>query len=162
MIRVAVSVRKYNYQDLKRELTQKDRIAVLSCDSCARLNDGLGGDMGAENLVKKLMIDGFDVIHKQLLDSACSPAKNTIDALFQEADVIIPLACQAGVDRTAKHLKKLKILRVTETLGFGTYSPETGVMLTEPEDAISFEIEGEDGIPVSEAAERLGLYSGSF
>ena len=169
MIKVKVTARRYTYVDLKTKLMPEERILVLSCDSCARLNNGLGGEEGAKRLMKQLMDDGFDVIHQELLNVACSPDELNgrldnmkVRKLFEAADVIIPLSCSAGIERVEEAVPKLRILRVTETLGLGTYSPETGVHLTEPFPDIELEIDEEDGISLAEAAERLGLHTGSF
>ena len=169
MIKVKVTARRYTYEDLKSKLMTEERILVISCDSCARLNNGLGGEEGATSLAKKLKDDGFDVAHHELLNVACSPDELKgrlndvkIRELFEGADVIIPLSCSAGIERVKEAIPKLRILRVTETLGLGTYSPETGVHLTEPFPDIGLEIDDEDGISLAEAAERLGLHTGSF
>ena len=169
MVRIAVTARKYNYMELAKELNKKDRIVILSCDSCAKLNDGLGGELGGAALMEKLTADGFHVAHRQLLGSACSPDQlqesvrdEEIGKLFIESDVIIPLACQAGIERVEENLPQLQIFTVTETLGFGTYSPQKGVRLTEPAENIKIAIDNEEGITLKEAARRLGLYHGSF
>jgi hypothetical protein len=169
MIKVKVTARRYTYEDLKTQLMPEERILILSCDSCAKLNNGLGGEEGAKRLAKKLMDDGFDVAHHELLNVACSPdeLKGRLNdlkfrELFEGADVIIPLSCSAGIERFGEAMPKIRILLVTETLGLGTYSPETGVHLTEPFPDIELEINDEEGISLAEAAERLGLYTGSF
>jgi len=68
MIKMKVTARKYTYEDLKTKLMPEERILILSCDSCAKLNNGLGGEEGAKRLARKLMDDGFDVIHHDLLN----------------------------------------------------------------------------------------------
>lgn len=169
MVRIAVSVRKYTYEELETRLNPADRIVILSCQSCAELNDGLGGETGAAVLAEKLTKNGFRVTSRQLLASACAPDQlkesirdDEMRSLFSEADVIIPLACRAGIERVEENLPQLNILTVTETLGFGTYSPETGVHLTEPAENIKIVIDDETGITLKEAAARLGLYHGGF
>jgi hypothetical protein len=169
MIKVKVTARRYTYEDLKTKLMPEERILILSCDSCARLNNGLGGEEGVRKLSKKLMDDGFDVVNYELLNVACSPDElkgrlndMKVRELFEGADVIIPLSCSAGIERVKESMPKLRILRVTETLGLGTYSPETGVHLTEPFPDIGLEINDQNGISLAEAAERLGLHTGIF
>ena len=169
MIKVKVTARLYAYEDLRGMLKPEERIIILSCNSCAKLNNGLGGEGGSENLVRKLRADGFDVVHRELLDEACSADElkgNLEDEdmrnRFEGADVLIPLSCTAGIERAQQVLPGLRILHVTKTLGLGTYSPETGVRLTEPEHGVEIEIDDRDGIVLKEAAARLGLHSGSF
>ena len=164
-----ITVRRFEYEVLKAKLTPDDRIVILSCDSCAKQSDGLGGEQGLKSLADKLAADGFSVVHRELLPAACSweQLKVLLDddgnrKLFEEADVIIPLSCRAGIEKAKEILPGLRILRVTKTLGKGSFSPETGARLTEPLEGIGIEIDDPEGISLPEAADRLGLYPGSF
>lgn len=164
-----ITVRRFDYETLKTKLTPDDKILILSCDSCAKLSDGLGGEQGLNSLASKLAADGFNVIHRELLQVACSSdqlrqrlADETIRALFEYADVIIPLSCRAGIENAKEAVSEPRILVVTKTLGKGTFSPETGARLTEPLEGIEIEMDDEEDISLAEAANRLGLHSGSF
>ena len=165
---LTVTVRLFEYETLKAKLKPEDRIVILSCDSCAKHSGGLGGGYALDSLADKLAADGFNVIDRGLLPVGCSAEQlnDHIDEasrkLFEEADVIIPLSCRKGIDRAAEALPGIKILRVTKTLGAGTFSPEDGVRLTAPLDDIEIEIDGADGIALAEAADSLGLCVGSF
>ena len=164
-----LSVRLFDYETLKTHLKSEDRIVVLSCDACAKQSGGLGGEAGLNGLADKLAADGFEVSHRELLPVACSPDQlsdrlqdEAARKLFEEADVVIPLACQAGVARSREVLPAAKILVVTRTLGKGPFSPEGGARLTEPLEGVDIEIDDPDGVPIAEAAERLGLHAGRF
>ncbi len=164
-----ITVRRFEYEVLKTKLRPHDKIVILSCNSCARLSNELGGEQGLKRLADKLAADGFKVIHRELLSVACSPEElrsrlndEVNRKLFEEADVIIPLTCRAGIERLKKVLPGRRILVVTKTLGKGTCSPETGARLTEPLEGIEIEIDDTEGITLAEAATRLGLYPGSF
>jgi hypothetical protein len=164
-----LTVRRFEYEALKARLKPDDRIAILSCDSCAKQSDGLGGEQGMVSLADKLSADGFHVVHRELLPIACSLEQLTarlddegIRKLFEEVDVIVPLSCQRGIERAKDVLPGLRILRVTETLGKGSFSPEAGARLTEPLEGIEIEIDDADGISLREAADRLDLHPGSF
>lgn len=164
-----ITVRRLEYDALVAQLTPEDRIVILSCDSCARQSDGLGGAGGLESLADRLVADGFNVVRRELLPVACSPEHlrdRLQDAdtrkLFIGADVVIPLSCRAGASRATELLSDLKILKVTETLGRGSFSPETGARLTEPGQGVEIKIDDAEGISLADAAARLGLYSGSF
>lgn len=164
-----ITVRQFEYQELKAKLKPDDRIVIVSCNSCAKQSDGLGGEQGLKSLADKLADDGFSVVHRELLPVACSAEQlrvrlddEAIRKLFEEADVIIPLSCGAGMARAKEMLPALRILRVTKTLGKGSFSPETGARLTEPLADIEIGIDDPEGISLSEAAERLGLHPGSF
>lgn len=164
-----ITVRRFEYEVLKAKLKPDDRIVILSCDSCAKQSDGLGGEQGLKSLADKLAADGFSVVHRELLPVACSPKQLRVcrddegnRKLFEEADVVIPLACRAGEKRVSEILPDIRFLRVTKTLGKGSFSPETGARLTEPRDDVRLEIDDPEGIPLGDAAERLGLHAGSF
>jgi len=164
-----LTVRRFEYEALKARLQPDDRIAILSCDSCAKQSDGLGGEQGLESLADKLSPDGFNVVRRELLPVACSLEQLTalLDdegnrKLFEEVDVIVPLSCQRGIESAKDILPGLRILRVTETLGTGSFSPEAGARLTEPLEGLGIEIDDAEGISLREAADRLDLHPGSF
>jgi len=164
-----ITVRRFEYDALKARLKPDDRIVILSCDSCAKRSDGLGGEQGLKSLADKLAEDGFSVVHRELLPVACAPEQLRVRLddeanrkLFEEADVIIPLSCRTGIEKAKEMFPALRILRVTKTLGKGSFSPETGARLTEPLEDIEIGIDDPEGISLAEVAERLGLYPGSF
>lgn len=164
-----ITVRQFEYVELVRRLDPGDRILILSCNTCARQSEGLGGRKGLEILAGKLEADGFHVQHQELIPVACSPTQlsnrlqdENVRRLFQEADVIIPLACDAGNDRVKGTLPDIPVLSVTRTLGKGTCSPERGARLTEAAPDVEIEIRDPDGLPIAEAAKQLGFHSGSF
>ena len=164
-----ITVRLFDYETLRARLNRDDRIVILSCGACARQSDGLGGQAGMDTLADKLTADGFTVVGRQLLGIACSAGQwadrlqdKAIRELMERADVLIPLSCQAGSGRAAGMLPNVRILRVTRTLGKGTYSPEKGARLTEPVEDVDLQIDDAEGISIPEAARRLGLHPGSF
>jgi hypothetical protein len=164
-----LTVRLFDYETLRAQLAPGSRIAVLSCGSCARLSDGLGGEQGLARLTEKLVADGFQVICREVLPVACagdSLKKNLgeegIRRLLDEADVIIPLACAAGVKRAQESLPGARICVVTRTVGKGTYTPETGARLTESPEETGLTIDSTEGLTLAEAAARLGLQAGHF
>jgi hypothetical protein len=164
-----ITVRKFTYDELKNNLNPGDRILILSCNACAKQSDGLGGEQGLQALADKLTADGFNVRHREVLPVACSPTQlrdrlqgEETRRLFEDADIIIPLACRAGEERVSEEVPGVHILRVTKTLGKGTYSPKTGARLTEPLPDVGLETEDFKGLSLAEAAKRLGLQSGSF
>ena len=109
------------------------------------------------------------MVHCELLPTACSADQwqkllenKTIRKRLEKADVLISLSCKAGEKRAAKTAERVRLLRVTKTLGKGTFSPETGALLTEPMAGMEIDIDEPEGLPISEAAKRLGLHHGSF
>ena len=164
-----ITVRRYDYGELKRRLNADDRILILSCNACARQSDGLGGEQGLTSLSDRLRADGFTVHHGEVLAVACSPKilserlqDEQIRGLFEQADVIIPLSCQAGENRISEVLPRIPIIRVTKTLGKGVHTPESGARLTEADPDLGLDVDDPEGLSLEEAARRLGLHSGRF
>ena len=121
-----ITVRRFEYEALKTKLTPDDGIVVLSCGNCARLSGGLGGEGGLKSLADKLAADGFNVIRGELLPDMCAPEHLRVRLedepnrkQFEEADVVIPLSCRAGVKMAEEVLPGLRILRVA-TLRLGS------------------------------------------
>ena len=163
-----ITARLFDYETLKSRLKAEDRIVIVSCNSCARQSDNLGGEQGLQKLAGKLADDGFNVVHRELMPIACHPGqwKELLDdkrlrALFDKADVIIPLSCQAGEKRMEDMLPGLRLFRVTRTLGKGVSGPD-GARLTEPGEGVDIRVDSPEGIPLAEAAGCLGLHAGSF
>jgi hypothetical protein len=164
-----MTVRRFEYKVLKARLKPEDTIIILSCDNCAKRSDGLGGEQGLKSLADKLVADGFVVIHKVLLQAACSRKHlkacfdgDTFQKLVAEADVIIPLSCRTGIEMVREFLPDLNILHVTKTLGKGKSTLEGGARLMKPFEGVGIEVDDLEGIPLREAARRLSLFHGSF
>ncbi len=160
-----ITVRKFKYDQLKTHLKSGDKIAIISCDGCAKQSDNLGGQIGLKNLTEKLVADGFNVVSSQLLYGPCSSEiltkfldTGTNRNSLENANILIPLACNRGQDTLKDSLPVLNILTVTETLGKGTFSPESGARLTEPQGNIDLP----QGITIPDAAKKLDLHPGSF
>lgn len=164
-----ISVRLVEYGKLKEQLSPEDKIIVMSCNNCAKKCMGLGGRAGLASLSDKLEADGYNVIHRELCGISCSVDLNrkrlkedSTRTFFEEADVIIPLACEDGEDAAALAFPHAKVMRVTKTLGSGWGSPKEGVRLTEPLAGVSLKIDGLQGITIDDAAAQVGLYAGGF
>ena len=164
-----ISVRLFDYDTLKGQLNPDDKIVILSCNNCAKKCKGLGGRAGLASLGDKLEADGFNVTHRELCGIACSVDlvrkrinEEATSAYFEEADVIIPLACEDGEDTCTLVFPNTRVLNVTRTLGIGWGSPKEGVRLTTALAGVDLQIDGPEGITLDQAAEKLGLYAGGF
>ena len=164
-----ISVRLFDYDTLKGQLSPDDKIVILSCNNCAKKCKGLGGRPGLASLGDKLETDGFNVTHRELCGIACSVdlvrkriKEEATRKFFEEADVIIPLACEDGEDACILAFPHAKVFKVTRTLGIGWGSPKEGVRLTTPVAGVDLKIDGPEGITIDEAAEQVGLYAGGF
>jgi hypothetical protein len=163
------SVRRFEYPELKKQLDSDDQIVVFSCNHCAKKCKGLGGRVGLQKLSEKLEADGFHIVHKELCGLACSvdlvKRRRTDEVtrpFFERADTIIPLACEDG-EATVKYVfPEKKVIKLAKNLGLGWGSPKVGVRIVQPLAGVSLQIPFPEGISLDEAAERLGLYAGSF
>ncbi len=164
-----VSLRKFSYEDLKKQLKKDDKIVVWSCNNCVKFCDGFGGREAMNNLADKLTSDGFNVIRRELIGMSCVldlVCLRTMDTatreIFDSATVIIPLVCEDGLDNLKYVFKGKKIIDVPLTVGLGVFSTEFGSLrLTVPFEKTGLPFSPE-GIPLSEVAKKLGVYAGPF
>jgi hypothetical protein len=162
-----LTLRLYDYETLRAKLPPGCRIAILSCGSCARLSDGLGGEQGLTSLAEKLTADGFQVICREVLPIACArDALATLgesgNRLLDEADAVIPLACAAGIRRAGERVPPERLCVVTRTVGKGTFTTQDGARLTDATAETRLDIDTAEGLTLTEAAARLGLHAGGF
>jgi hypothetical protein len=164
-----LSVRLFDYEELRDKLDRDDKIIVFSCNNCAKKCEALGGRVGLQKLADKLEADGFNVVLRELCGLACSldmveeRAKNPATAdIFEQADTIIPLSCEDGEHAVHHVFPDKRIFRVTKTIGIGWGSPVDGVRLTDVLADVSVEVPGPQGIKLREAAQQLGLPVGHF
>lgn len=148
-----LTLRLFNYGTLRAKLTPGCRVAILSCGSCARLSDGLGGAQGLERLAAKLTADGFQVVCREVLPIAC--AKNALanlgeagNRLLDEADAVIPLACAAGIRQTQERVPPARLCVVTRTVGKGSFTSDTGARLAEAALGTGLEIDPRREFPL--------------
>ena len=82
--------------------------------------------------------------------------------IFEEATVIIPLACEDGYENLKYVFKDKRVIDVPLTVGLGVFSTEFGALrLTVPFEDTGIEAKVE-GIPLEEVAKKLGGYAGPF
>jgi hypothetical protein len=104
------------YGEIIKKLEAKESIAVISCNTCAR-ECGVGGVSKADELVERLVRDGYDVTEEVVLQDACSEPVYRKARIRLEADAIIVLACSAGISCVKRLYPKKKVLTVTEDVG---------------------------------------------
>jgi hypothetical protein len=164
-----LSVRLFEYEDLKKKLKKDEKIIVFSCNNCAKKCMNMGGRVGLKNLSDKLEADGYNVIHRDLCGIACSvdlilrrKNEEATAPLFEQADVIIPLACEDGEEAVGHVFPDKKIMKVTKTIGLGWGSPVDGVRLVDVLAGVPVDSGGPEGITLQQAADQLELPVGSF
>lgn len=162
-----ISVRNKTYEDLKKELGEEDKIVVWACNVCSKFC-GVGGRENMNALADKLEQDGYTVIRRELIGMSClldlvrkRKSDEATARIFEEATAIIPLTCEDGYDDVKYVFKDKKVIKVTKTLGLGIFSLEKGMLLTYPFEDTGLKPSVE-GIPIKEAAEKLGYYAGPY
>ena len=112
--------RSMDYPDLLRELTGK-RVAIWTCNTCARLCNNIGGTESSERLADRLRKDGVEVVGVFSTSAACLEKKvadKKAEVLAGDPEVILSMTCSAG-DANAKKFFGLDTVNPIVTHGFG-------------------------------------------
>jgi len=114
------------YGMVKSQLKKKDKIGIVSCNTCARMCE-TGGEKEMKILASRLRKDDFDVIDMDLIGFACN-----LDQLKPKelhGDTTIVLACDAGIYNLKKLFPKRKIIAALDTIGLGAYDKKGNLSL---------------------------------
>ena len=114
------------YGMIKSKLNKKDKIGIVSCNSCARMCE-TGGKKAMRELAERLKKDGFNVVDTDLIGIACDFDRLKKDELI--GDTTIVLACDAGVYNLKKLFPKRKIIVALTTLGLGVWDEKGNITL---------------------------------
>ena len=90
--------RSVDYAGLLGQLRGK-RVAIWTCDTCARLCNGIGGKASATALRDRLVSDGIDVTGVLSTSASCimSKVSSKYDPdVIDGCDVILALTCDIG------------------------------------------------------------------
>ncbi|MHA2297412.1 MAG: hypothetical protein ACXAEU_06170 [Candidatus Hodarchaeales archaeon] len=158
-----VSLTNITYEELKDQLTKDDKIAIWTCNLCIKLC-GTGGEVVAENLAIKMRKDGYNVIHVEPIGYGCHMGlvrDRTRDPItkpiFDKVDTIISISCTDGNEKVERVFRKgRKFIHVTETVGVGAYSSESGMRLQLPLEATGLKAKLE-GTSLKDAAKKLNM-----
>lgn len=108
------------YGELRDALRGK-RVAIWTCNTCARLCNGIGGAESAERLASKLRKDGVDVLRVISVSASCITDKvleKADDPILQRCDVLVTLLCNVGAG-CARSVLSMETVDPVETLGVG-------------------------------------------
>ncbi len=114
------------YGLIKSQLNKKDKIGIVSCNSCARLCE-TGGKKEMKKLAEKLKKDGFRVVDMDLIGVPCDYGQLKKDELHGEVTIV--LACDAGVYNLKKLFPKRKIIEALDTIGLGAWDEKGNLTL---------------------------------
>ena len=119
--------RAMEYSEL-RDMLRGKRVAVFTCNTCARLCNGVGGKDSAERLAARLRDDGISALSVLSVSAACIMDKVRTaaeDRVAAMCDVVVTLTCDVGSQCASICFDK-GIVNPVETLGAG-YLDENGV-----------------------------------
>jgi len=105
------------YEEIIKKLDKKeDKIAIISCNTCAR-TCGNGGINKLNELGLRLIRDGYYVTDEAVILYVCSEPMLREAKLDLEANTIIVLSCSAGWASLTRNFPDKKVLQVTEDIG---------------------------------------------
>jgi hypothetical protein len=106
-----------SYEEIVKKLDKnEDKIAIISCNTCAR-TCGNGGLNKLNELGFRLIQDGFNVTDEAVVLYACSEPILGEAKLNLDANTIIVLSCSAGWSCFTRNYPDKKVLKVTEDIG---------------------------------------------
>ena len=163
-----VSLTNITYDELKDQLTKDDKIVIWTCNLCIKLC-GTGGEEVANDLAKKLLDDGYNVVHVEPIGYGCHMVlvrdrtrDPTTKPIFRKIHTIISIVCTDGNEKVDRVFRKVKkIIHVTETVGVGAYSSKTGMRLQLPLEETGLKARPE-GITLKEVAKKLKMSAESI
>ena len=121
-----ILTRLVNYNKIKKQLNKKDKIGIVSCNSCARMC-GTGGEKEMIILSEKLKRDGYHVVDTDLIGAPCMINQLKKDEL--NGDTTIILACVSGVYNLKKIFPKKKIIPGLKTIGLAAVNKNNKPLL---------------------------------
>jgi len=121
---IITEIRPYGL--IKSQLNKKDKIGIVSCNSCPRICE-TGGEEEMKKLAKRLKKEGFNVVDMDLIGRACDFDLLKKDELH--GIVTIVLACDAGVYNLKKLFPKRRIIDALDTIGLGAFDHKGNLTL---------------------------------
>ncbi len=132
--------RSVDYSELLDMLRGK-KVAIWTCNTCARLCNNIGGTESSERLAEKLMKDGIEVTGVVSTSAACLEKKvidKKSEILTGSPDIILSMTCCAG-DANAKKVFGKDTINPIITHGFGILAEDGTPILMDgtPVDSLS-------------------------
>lgn len=120
-----IMARDRTYGDLLNSIRGK-KVAIWTCNTCARLCNETGGTASMERLATALANDGINVLETGATSAGCMESKlRRNDTFGSDADIIIALTCDIGAV-CAEHIFNKDVLNPVRTYGYG-YLTEDGI-----------------------------------
>jgi hypothetical protein len=141
------------YPELRDSLKGK-KVAIWTCNTCARLCFDIGGSDAAERLAAALRKDGVDVLGVLSTNASCLEGKvRNADnkEVTGNADIILSMTCNLGA-LCAKRVFKKEVLNPIATIGVGFVDVNRKIIICEEKDG---ELECRE---LTEIAKEKGLW----
>ena len=122
--------RSADYADVMKAVKGRN-VMIWTCNTCARMCNGIGGQQAAERLAERLRSDGVNVSISSSVSAACLMSKVNAKAanIPKDVDVIISLTCDVGV-RCAGRAFGRDVIAPLITLGSGYIEADGSLTVT--------------------------------
>lgn len=114
------------YGVLRSQLDKKDKIGLVTCNTCARMCE-TGGEDQMEKLAQRLKEDGFNVVDTDVISVACNLEQ--VKKPEYKGNTLIVLACEAGSYTLKRLFPKKKIIDATNTVGLCARDEEGNIFI---------------------------------
>ena len=134
--------RSADYPELL-DMVRGKKVAIWTCNTCARLCNNIGGTESSERLAEKLKDDGIEVTGVTSTSAACLEKKvidKKVEILAGNPDIILSMTCCAG-DANARKVFGKETINPIITHGFGILTEDGTPVLM-------------DGTPVGSLTDR--------
>ena len=145
-----IVARGMGYPEIVEHLRGK-RVALWTCNTCARLCGGTGGSDALGRLGDRLREDGVDVVTVGSTSASCIMSKVS-GRLSGDFDVVLSLTCDIG-SRCVRDSYGVDVIEPLRTIGPGFLDVDGRPMAADCDGGY---------IPSDEAASSLGLTVGPY
>jgi len=114
------------YGIIKGMLKKWKKNGIISCNSCARACES-GGRKKMEELAERLKKDGYEVVDMNLVPMACN--LDLVKKPEYKSDVLVILACDAGVFTYQTLFPSKQIVPALNTHGLGARDSQGNIFL---------------------------------
>lgn len=114
------------YGVVKGMLKKWKKIGIVSCNACARTCE-TGGREKMEELASRLRNDGYNVVDTDLVPMVCDI--DLVKKPAYEGDVLIALACDAGVCTIQSLFPSKIVVAALETIGLGARDRQGNIFI---------------------------------
>ncbi len=111
-----IIVKQKDFEDVVSQIPQDKRVAVVTCNTCAR-ECKAGGKEVAEQWASKLKERGFEVGEVVVIPVCCNLA--CYENVKVEADVVVVLGCDAACFCIKKLYPEKDVVAADDTLALG-------------------------------------------